>query len=172
MKNRFEIRMNIVAIFLNRRDGSEIETIIDISDLPKAQEIVGTWYPFQNRHTKSFYVQAHECGVNTNKLIILHRFLNDCPPELKVDHINHDTLDNTRKNLRNITLRENNQNLRLQVDNTSGVRGVHWDKRARKWMARLYINNKRTTIGVFEELNQAAEAVHQARIKHMPGYIY
>ena len=46
MKNRFEIRMNIVAIFLNRRDGSEIETIIDISDLPKAQEIVGTWYPF------------------------------------------------------------------------------------------------------------------------------
>lgn len=41
MKNDFEIRGDVTAIFLRRKDGNPMETIISTSDLPKAQEFQG-----------------------------------------------------------------------------------------------------------------------------------
>ncbi|MFM1655544.1 hypothetical protein ACI7RC_26120 [Brevibacillus sp. B_LB10_24] len=49
MKNDYEIREGVTAIFLKRKDGTVIETIIDTSDLPKAQEIEGAWYALYSK---------------------------------------------------------------------------------------------------------------------------
>ena len=62
----------------------------------------------------------------------------NCPRDKVIDHINHDTLDNRKSNLRICTHFENQQNLR---SNKSGIVGVH--KRARgSWVGKISKNNK------------------------------
>ncbi len=79
------------------------------------------------------------------------------------DHINGDTLDNRRENLRLATASQNAMNRRPRSDNKSGVRGVCWDKRYQKWEAYVKVDGKQKKIGRFVSIEQAAEAVAQAR---------
>ena len=174
MKNKFEIRGNKVTIFLNRRDGDVLEAIIDLSDMAKVQEHTGRWHAGWDKVTKSFYV----CGKSPIRggkgtTVHLHRWIMDTPPDLQVDHRDHNTLNNTRNNLRNVTNSVNQQNRkRLDINNTSGARGVCWDKSAKKWRARLRINGKRIHLGLFTDMQLASNFAHEARVRLMPGYIY
>lgn len=65
------------------------------------------------------------------------------------DHISGDKLDNRRENLRIATPSQNQQNRGTQRNNTSGYKGVTWDRRERKWLARIEINGKRMYLGHF-----------------------
>ena len=64
------------------------------------------------------YIATYQNG----KLILLHRFLTDCPSEYVVDHINHDKKDNRMCNLRVCTQKENNNNLRTRSN--TGLHGI------------------------------------------------
>ncbi len=44
MKNRYEIQDDTVIIYMSRRDGSTVETYIDVADLPRMDEFLGTWF--------------------------------------------------------------------------------------------------------------------------------
>lgn len=68
----------------------------------------------------------------------LHRLLMDFPKGLVVDHINHNSLDNRRCNLRIVTDIENKQN---RKDNSSGILGV--DKHKDKWRSQLQVKGKK-----------------------------
>jgi len=139
--NEYEVRGDITAIKLRRRDGTIIESIIDTADLEKVKSFNGSWY-FGSRKTKSgtFYVQGHMAAVmGKRKFVALHRYIMDCPSGLVVDHINHDTMDNRRKNLRIVTSVQNGQNRLMAKNNTSGYTGVCWNKKAQKW--RAYVRN-------------------------------
>lgn len=72
-----------------------------------------------------------------NKLVRMHRFL-ACPaPGLYVDHINGNTLDNRKSNLRSVTPRENANNARKRGDKTtSKYRGVSRDAKG-KWVVQF-----------------------------------
>ena len=65
--------------------------------------------------------------------ISLHRFIVDAPKGLQVDHINGDTLDNRRENLRICTQAENNRNIGKLSTNTSGFKGVKKYYSRGKW---------------------------------------
>ena len=54
----------------------------------------------------------------------LHRLILDAPPGKHVDHINGDTLDNRKCNLRLCSIRENLLNRGPNKNNTSGYKGV------------------------------------------------
>ena len=155
-----------------RRDRSFLETIIDLEDLLKAQEVSGTWYAWWCKNTRSYYAVTHAPKGEKISTIYLHRWIMGTPSELRGDHRNHDTLLNTRENLRNVTIAVNNQNLGLSCANRSGARGVTWHKPSQKWRARIGLNNKDMHLGLFDDINQAAQVAHEARIKYMPGYVY
>jgi hypothetical protein len=95
-------------------------------------------------------------GWHNGKHIRLHKFIMGEKDNLQIDHINEDKLDNRKCNLRFCTRSENIHNKRSSRKNTSGFRGVCWDKERNKWMAYININGKRKTIGRFLDKNEAA----------------
>ena len=105
------------------------------------------------------------------RLHILIMESNPCIGE-KVDHINHNTYDNRKSNLRICTNAENNHNKGLRCDNTSGYSGVTWNKKLQKWYSKITINGKQIYLGVFTNINDAIKARQNAEIKYFKEYRY
>lgn len=169
MNNRYEIRGDTTVIFLDRKDGTVLETIIDTADLPIADSFDGKWYAVWSDHSQSFYVYGTTSMKTTGKktTVTLHRLLMDTPPDRQVDHLNHDTLNNCRYNIRNATRTMNQHNRKgAQRDNkSSGIRGVNWSKERQKWQAYIKFKSKHFTLGRYADkevaINVSREA-HQA----------
>lgn len=71
-----------------------------------------------------------------NKSIFIHRLVMNAPKNMVVDHINGNTLDNRRENLRVVTSSQNSMNrTKLPKHNTSGFLGVYFHKKQKKWRA-------------------------------------
>lgn len=77
---------------------------VDLDDFERVDKF--NWYADYCKNTKGFYAK----GYDNKKRIKMHRLIMNTPNDLVVDHINHDTLDNRKKNLRNVTKGENNGN--------------------------------------------------------------
>ena len=88
-----------------------------------------------------------------------------------VDHINGNAHDNRIVNLRECTQADNVRNARLSKRNTSGVKGVTWDKARNKWRAQLSINGVETNLGRYNTLEEATEAVRKARQQHHGDFV-
>jgi hypothetical protein len=82
----------------------------------------------------------------------------------EVDHINGDSLDNRRSNLRVVSRQKNMLNRRLSNRNRSGYRGVGWVARRAKWQARICTNGARTHLGYFDDAIAAAMAYDIAAV--------
>ncbi len=77
-------------------------------------------------------------------------------PEKKIDHINRDRGDNRIVNLRLADDSQNAANQSLRSDNTSGKKGVTWNKIKRKWQAQIQFRGKRKA-GYFDSIDDAAK---------------
>jgi AP2 domain./HNH endonuclease. len=172
MINRFEIRDDKVAMFLDNKDGIVLETIIDKDDFEKVNAINYKWHALKAKNSHLYYVRTNILRNGKRITIFLHRLLVNCPKGLEVDHINLNTLDNTRKNLRIATRAENNQNRSVSVANKSGFRGVNWSATCGKWEANISVGGKQTRLGFFDDIHKAAQVAHEARKKLMPYYVY
>lgn len=84
-------------------------------------------------------------------------------PKHMLDHINRIRDDNRIENLREVTVKQNNENISLRSHNTSGHRGVGWHKGAKKWMAYITHNKKQIHLGLFDDLNKAVEVAKNKR---------
>ena len=93
------------------------------------------------------------------KTIRMHQVIADCTIGNVIDHINGDGLDNRKNNLRVCTQSDNMKNIKMRKNNISGVRGVHWDKNAKKWFCQVQNNGKKTYLGLYKNLEQAKEVV-------------
>ena len=82
------------------------------------------------------------------------------------DHINGDTRDCRRENLRPANASENAQNRGLRSDNTSGYTGVSWHKKLQKWQASIMVYGKRIYLGVFSNKSDAIETRLKAEKKY------
>jgi hypothetical protein len=88
-------------------------------------------------------------------------------PSNQIDHINRNRSDNRICNLQEATQKQNHENISLRKDNTSGYRGVHWDKTLKKWIAAIQNNRKNIKLGAFNDPQKAHEAyVKAASIYH------
>lgn len=79
-------------------------------------------------------------------------------PILDIDHINRDRDDNRFSNLREVSRSVNLHNSKRRCNNTSGHKGVSYDKTKSKWHAYIHKDGKRTNIGFFESKDDAVAA--------------
>jgi hypothetical protein len=134
--------------------------VIDDRDLPIVAQ--GTWSLHRAKGSKTLYAIGRLPG--NPKKILMHRLLMGFP-DGQVDHRDHDGLNNRRSNLRvadNIT---NHQNSPIRSDNTSGFKGVSWEKRRSHWVARIHIDTRQVHLGSFSTAEQAARAYDAAARK-------
>jgi len=84
-------------------------------------------------------------------------------PMAEIDHINGDRSDNRISNLRPCTHQQNNHNQPIRKNNRSGVKGVHFNRKAGKWHGQVCLNYRIHHVGLFDELEAAANAVRAKR---------
>jgi hypothetical protein len=94
---------------------------------------------------------------------IVWKLVTGSDPTDQIDHINGDKLDNRFENLREANNAQNQYNVGLNKNNTSGFKGVSFDKWYGLWNAAIGFNRKQYRIGRFKTKEQAAEAVMLAR---------
>lgn len=112
-----------------------------------------------------------ETKVN-GKTVRLHRLVTKALKGQVVDHINHNTLDNRKENLRIVTVTENSRNHKIKNNNTSGVTGVRWHKRDCMWEAFIVVDNKQKHLGSFDNKEDAINARKLAEDKYFGEYSY
>lgn len=97
-------------------------------------------------------------GRKASRSIRMHRAIMNAPDGMDVDHINRNTLDNRRANLRNATRSQNLHNTDAPKHNTSGRKGVCWYPNYSKWRAFITVDRKQRTLGYFATIEEACAA--------------
>lgn len=90
------------------------KAIVDDVDYPEVSKY--KWYATWNTPVKNYYAERDTYIDGKRIKIKMHRFIMNTPKGLCVDHINHNTLDNRRSNLRNVTYSQNSINRRKTED--------------------------------------------------------
>lgn len=86
-------------------------------------------------------------------------------PSQPIDHINGIKTDNSIRNLRLCSLSQNQFNKPTQKNNTTGVKGVYWNKRDKRYVASVQFNGKKYSAGHHKDIESAKEAVMKLREK-------
>lgn len=79
-------------------------------------------------------------------------------PTNEIDHINRDRTDNRIANLREATRTENALNVGAHQLNSSGIKGVSWDKLCKRWRVQIRTGGKTKYVGVYKTKEEAAIA--------------
>ena len=87
-------------------------------------------------------------------------------PSNQIDHINGIRADNSIANLRVVTPQENSRNRTMNRDNTSGVCGVSWFKRLKKWKVQIKVDGRMIHLGLFDSIEDAAAARAEASARY------
>ena len=109
-------------------------------------------------------------SMTTGENIRMHRLIMNVKRDFVVDHINHNTLDNRKENLRICNQHENSKNCIKHKNNTSGTSGVSLIKTSNRWRAYIYLNGKQINLGVYKNINDATKARKDAEIKYFGEY--
>ncbi len=140
--------------------------LVDDEDYERLMAM-GKWFAIKH-HSGSFYAGRRSSDKSSQTIKYMHRFilgLNDA--NVLVDHIDGNGLNNVRKNIRACTSGENTKNQKLRKNNSSGFKGVYWDKPAGKWRVQIKGKwNKRIHLGYFYCRIEAARAYNAAAIIH------
>lgn len=139
---------------------------IDIRDAERVKEFV--WHK-----TSTGYAAAttYDNGWRKPGTLLMHRLIVAPKDENCVDHKNGNRLDNRRENLRECTQTQNRFNQGARKDSTSGIKGVMWDKRRKKYLVQIKDNKKTKSLGRFENIKDA-ERVYTEHAKKIQGEFF
>ena len=137
-----------------------IEAVIDAADVPLVEGVI--WHARVKPGATSYAVHRVSNGDGTRTDVWMHRLIARTPEGLDTDHIDGNGLNNQRCNLRNATKSQNMHNARPRRDNSSGVKGVSWNKRRSKWTARIRLGGVQHHLGQYATLDDAQAAYTQA----------
>lgn len=114
--------------------------------------------------------QQRPGGKRTRHL--MHKELLGLGTDVSVDHKNGNRLDVRRANLRVATKSQNGCNRGVPANNSSGYKGVSFNKGRGKWEAYVNINKQRTRLGYFMDLRQAVIAYNTKALELHGEFAY
>lgn len=153
-----------MKIPLQRRDGTVVAfVLVDDVDAHHAQYV---WRLSKRGRDRQGYARRRIGGPH----VLLHRLLLGLErgDTRQCDHINGDTFDCRRSNLRVVSLIVNKQNRATSKNSTSGFRGVSWSPSRGNWEARAQVAGQRHFIGRFGDPIEAARRVAAYREASIP----
>jgi len=122
------------------------------------------WYAYTNGF--SWYAQGRKKIYNCKyKTIKMHRVIMNYKGKKQIDHIDDNSLNNQRNNLRLATSSQNGMNRGKQKNNTSGYKGVSRHIKAEKWQASIKLHKKLIYLGIFKSKKEAKIAYEKAAEK-------
>ena len=157
--NDYEIQEDYVIMYTQKGE----PFYVDLEDFWRVRDIC--WHINDD---------GYVAGKYKKKIVLLHRFVMNCPDNILVDHIHgkKSRIDNRKENLRIATRSQNNTNVGLRKNNTSGTSGICFKKEFNKWCARISYNKKRIHLGYFENYNDAVKARKEAEEKYFGEWSY
>ncbi|GAG10749.1 unnamed protein product, partial [marine sediment metagenome] len=155
--NRCIFEHNICKIELYDKEGNVKDyAIIDPEDYEKVKDF--KW----GINSGGYVFCSRQNGIGFK----LHRLVLGLLNNERPDHIDGKPLNNRKSNLRVCTHQENCCNTKKPKNNTSGYKGVTWEKTRNKWKAYIAFNYKCIHLGLFENKIDGAKAYNQAAIKY------
>lgn len=157
---------NIARIELHRKNAENLWTIIDLEDLEKVINFPYTWFSKYNHTNDEYYVVASEYHpeLQRSKQVFLHQFLTNANGK-DVDHVNNDTLDNRKSNMRVVEESNNSKNRKgRNKNNKSGYRNVSFING--KWIVQLQVDGKNKRLGSFDDVHEAGKFAEEMRQKY------
>lgn len=161
--NDIEIKDTHAEIIIISKKFGEVRALIDIEDVEKCKH--HTWSLNYCKPLDSFYaITSFSLGKKKRKTVPLHRFIMGFPEDKSIDHINHNTLDDRKQNLKVCTHFENMQNKKVKA--TSGYVGVSYYPKRNRWVAKITVKRKTINLGTFDNLEDAIEARKEGEQKY------
>lgn len=139
-------------------------TVVDAID---GDLIAINWF-VKRSNGDNYYARARVARRNNTPLhrVVMSRILGrELTSNEFVDHIDGDSLNNQRSNLRLATAAENQWNSGLSKANTSGFKGV-WKTSSGRWRASLYYHRNAIWLGTFDSPEEAYQAYCEAALKY------
>ncbi len=138
------------------------EAIIDAEDVPLVEGVNWAVYGRKGK----FYACRQTFRDKKKVGIIMHRLIAKAPDHALVDHIDGNSLNNRKSNLRLATPAENTRNRKFNGGNSSGFKGVTWHKKYCKWQASIKADGINHFLGMFDDPSVAHKAYCAASAKY------
>lgn len=145
-RNEYHVAGDIVYVSMTSTDKY---MICDLEDWEKYKDM--TW----------MLVEGYACSnknIDNPKRLKFHRLVMNAPDGMEVDHINHNTLDNRRENLRLVTHLMNMSNRSRLSNNKTGKNGVYWSEYNKCYGAQITVNGKCHNLGRYKTYEEARAA--------------
>lgn len=122
------------------------------------------WGVNRNGYVSAMHYDPNRTGRKQREIKIHRLLLQVDDPDLYIDHINGDRLDNRLCNIRICNPKQSACNRRKPATRPmqSKHKGLYFNKRVGKWSARLGVNGKKVNIGYFADETEAAKAYNEA----------
>lgn len=167
--NKYELYDDYGVIIINSPTYGIFKEKLDIEDFKNLKQYQWNINKCMNKKTNKnpiFYAGTNHYG-SSNNTALMHRIIMNAPKGKVVDHINHDACDNRKSNLRICTQKENLENSNQYYGNKSGVRGVCWGTKDKRWKAYIRVNYKFMNLGEFIDIKDAIKARKDAEEKYI-----
>jgi len=132
----------------------------------------GRWMPKRKATLNTVHPNGHMYGTFMRKTYKAHRvawFLHHGAwPMGEIDHINGNAQDNRIANLRDVTHKENTRNMKRRSDNTSGITGISYHTKIKRWVVQI----GRRYIGCYKTKEEAAvsRAAEEVKAGYHPNH--
>lgn len=148
---------------INSKKYGKKEVLLDDEDYLRLQNDFKNTKWCISKTRNCFYVQKR---IENKKIVFLHRYIINAPKNTYVDHINHNTLDNRKCNLRIVSNADNLRNGNIRTNNKTGVNGVYFDSARKKYAVSIKVNYKKINLGRYDTLKEAKAVRKEAEIKY------
>lgn len=165
--NDYDVKGIVTTLTITKNTGEKIKVLIDTEDLNRVLKY--NWCAGWRKDKDRYYIQVTEHYYDNNgkykgRTILLHKYIMEAYGMYKqVDHINHDSLDNRKDNLRVVKAGNNSSNRKgANKNNATGVRNVNKIKKGKSFGYIVQITKEGIKHSKEFSLNQFDEACKYA----------